>query len=413
MATMAVHRHLDWRDHVPAYLGGAAAATSLVSIAASQILLGMATAALLADRRRIRWLPVGLPLLLFLGWTLVSLAFSPDPAAGFAQIKKFYVYLMPFVVFSALRTLREVRYVAWGWVLGAGLSGAWGILQYARKYFSTPDYFYYAYSNDRITGFMDHWMTFSGTLMMALMITGALLLFSRDRRGTAWMAAAAVVMSIGLLMAFTRTMWAGTAAGALWLLWMKKKWLIALVPVTAGLVLLANPLSVRQRTLEMIQPQPNTFDATSHRQALRATGWEMIKAHPLVGVGPEQVGPHFMQYLPDSVPQPIPDYWYFQHLHNVYYHYAAERGIPAVLALLWFLGWALFDFLRGLRRLPAGSEARWLLHGAVACLIAIMVSGWGEVNLGDSEVLATFLSVVACGYVVLRDPGTDSGASSH
>ncbi len=50
-----------------------------------------------------------LPLLLFMGWTLVSLAFSPDPRGGFPQIKKFYVYLMLWVVFSLIRTLAEVR----------------------------------------------------------------------------------------------------------------------------------------------------------------------------------------------------------------------------------------------------------------------------------------------------------------
>jgi len=33
-----------------------------------------------------------------------------------------------------------------------------------------------------------------------------------------------------------------------------------------------------------------------------------------------------------------------------------------------------------------------------AVIIAVMLSGYYELNLGDSEVLGMFLAVVACGY---------------
>ena len=89
-------------------------------------------------------------------------------------------------------------------------------------------------------------------------------------------------------------------------------------------------------------------------------------------------------------------------MHNIYIHYGAERGIPAMLALLWFFGRMLFDFLSALRKkLPPVNRA--ILCGAVAVVIAIMVEGLVEVNLGDSEVLALFMGVVACGYVAKEE----------
>ena len=118
-----------------------------------------------------------------------------------------------------------------------------------------------------------------------------------------------------------------------------------------------------------------------------------------------------MQYLPARF-KPIPKDWYYGHLHNIYVHFAAERGIPALLALLALLGKALWDFGRGLRRLPASSEARWMLHGAIATILAVMAEGLFELNLGDSEVLAMFLGVVACGYVVLQEAGRAGAADS-
>ena len=55
--------------------------------------------------------------------------------------------------------------------------------------------------------------------------------------------------------------------------------------------------------------------------------------------------------------------------------------------------------LRAVRRLPPGpGEAKFLLNGGVAVVIAIMLAGVFEMNLGDSEVLTLFLAAVACAY---------------
>ena len=90
-------------------------------------------------------------------------------------------------------------------------------------------------------------------------------------------------------------------------------------------------------------------------------------------------------------------------------HYAAERGIPTMLILMWMLIQIIVDFTRGLRALPPGpSDRRFLLHGGIAVVLATMAEGIVELNLGDSEVLTMFLVVVASGYVALeQDPAVD------
>jgi putative inorganic carbon (HCO3(-)) transporter len=70
-----------------------------------------------------------------------------------------------------------------------------------------------------------------------------------------------------------------------------------------------------------------------------------------------------------------------------------------MLMLAWLLLKILYDFLSAVRRLPSGpGEAKFLLHGAIAVVLAIMIAGIFELNLGDSEVLTMFLVVVAAGY---------------
>jgi putative inorganic carbon (hco3(-)) transporter len=385
----------------PLYFAGAAAATTEVSIAASQILLGLAIVSLVLARAKWRWPAVGWPVVAWMGWTLVSLAASGHARAGFPQVKKFYVYLMLFVVYSAVRTLPQIRVVTLAWAAGATLSALWGFGQFVQMYRSTPQFFYFVYTNgNRITGFVDHWMTFSALLMMALLMSGAMLLFGKEPHAR-WLVPALAIIGAGILLSFTRSMWLGSVAGALWLLWWRKKWLVLAVPVLIGIVLLVNPMNVRERTLSAIRTQQGVLDSRAHRAALRRAGWEMIRAHPIVGVGPEQVGPQFMDYLPADLPHPFPTEWYKEHLHNIYVHYAAERGLPALAILLWLLGRALYDFWTAARRTPEKSEERWILHGAIAVVLAVMVSGWTELTLGHSQVLEMFLAVTAFGYIAV------------
>jgi O-antigen ligase len=388
------------RDKAPCYLAGAAAATTIVSIAASQILLGAAIVALLWNWRLLRCPPAAIPLAAFLAWMLVSLAASPDPSGGQKQVLKLFVFTMLIVVFSAIRSLCAIRWILDGWLVGGSLSALLALWQLREFVRNNPDLFYYVYSNGaRVTGFMGHWMTFSGVTVLAMMMTAALILFAKDRSRVKWWIGAFVLMGLGLLASYQRGQWAGAVVGATWLLWSYKRILVVLVPVAVGLLMIVTP--VRERVMGLIRPQAGVLDSTGHRATLRAVGARMIAAHPVVGVGPDQVPLRFREYLPAEIE--IDKNWSTAHLHNIYYHYAAERGLPALAALLWFLGRILYDMARARFR---DENARWVIEGTIACTIAIMVSGWGEVNLGDSEVLAMYLSVVGCGYVVIRLPQT-------
>src|SRR5271170_4396286 len=176
---------MNWlrRNDVPFYLAGAAAVTTLISIRVFEILMAAALIALVVTRRRWRLPPVWLPLSLFLLGTLVSLFASGHIREGLPQVRKFYVYLMLFLVTSAVRAVRDVRGIAIGWAIAATLSSVWALKQFFEKYRAAEKAhrdFYSSYVDARITGFMGHWMTFSAELMMALLIIGAIVFFAQD-----------------------------------------------------------------------------------------------------------------------------------------------------------------------------------------------------------------------------------------
>lgn len=395
--------HTDVLLRAACYLTFASAVTVLFGIAVSQILLALALVCLLLSGAKLRLPPIWLPLTVFLGLTLVSLAFSPDPAGGLPQVRKIYVYTILLASFSVLHDLTLIRRLFLCWAGAGALVAARGLIQYGRKAAEAAALgrsFYDYYMPERITGFMSHWMTFGGQLMLAWLMLAAFLLFGgKAARRSLWIWLLCFgVMAAALLLGWTRSIWMATGMASLYLAWYWRRWWVAAVPVVALIGLLLAPAPVRSRAMSIFQPH-GEVDSNEHRIVTWRTGLRMIEAHPLVGLGPEQVGARFNEYVPRDIPWPLPTGWY-GHLHNIYLHYAAERGIPAMLALLWMLLLMFRDYWRALQRLPAGpSDRRFILHGSIACLIAIMIGGIFELNLGDSEVLTMFLVIASCGYV--------------
>lgn len=392
-----------WRS--AQWLAFASALTILISIAASQILLALAVVALLLSGEKLRLPPIKLPLALFMIGTVLSLAFSGEAAAGLPGVRKFYVFLILLVVFSTFRHLALARTLVLSWAGFGGLVALRGLVQFVDKVREARQlhvsFYDYYVPGIRITGFMSHWMTFSGQEMFALILLVAFLFFapSAFRRGWVWLLCGGLMFA-ALLLGMTRNTWLGFAVAALYLCWFWRRWLVALLPIAGIAVILLAPVAVRERLTSVTSPKQG-IDSNQFRVVTWRTGIEMIRRHPWLGLGPEGVKLHFDEYVPADIPRPLPSGWY-GHLHNIYLQFAAERGIPTMLALMWLLLKVGWDFARRLRTLPPGrSNHRFLLHGGIAVLIATLVAGFFEHNLGDTEVLTMFLVVVACGYLAL------------
>jgi O-antigen ligase len=389
------------------------AAAIMFSIAVSQILLALAFAALLASGEKLRLPRIKWPLALFMLGTLISLALSDDPGAGLPQVRKFFVFLELLVVYSTLRDLKIVRWLFLTWAGIGGLTAVRGMVQFAAKMRQAAELgqiSYSAYVGERITGFTSNWNTYAAEEMLALLMVGAFLLFApRGKRTWVWVLCA-ILMGGAVLLTWTRGVWIAVAVAAGYLVWRRRSWLVVLVPLAVLVAFFVSPAATRARFTSIYNP--TSADSNQFRIVVWRTGLRMIERHPLLGVGPEGVKSHFDEYVPEDIPRPLPTGFY-GHLHNIYLHYAAERGIPTMLVLMWMLLQIGVDFWRGLRTLaPGPNHRRFLLNGGIAVLLATMVEGVVELNLGDSEVLTMFLVVVACGYLAL-DKDTSPGLGAH
>lgn len=386
------------QEHAPLWLATGAAVASPLSIAASQILLGAALLALLVTRTRPAPLRQHLPLILFMAWTALSMALADDPWAGRPQIRKFYVFLILVALGTALRRPFEAARLWLAAIAAATVSALWALAQFVLKYNAAREAgrdFYTAYIADRITGFMSHWMTFGGHMMIFLLGALAFLLFAPHARVKTWVWAAAAILFAALVLNLTRGIWIGTFVGAAYLVRAWRPRLLLATPLLLAVVWFAAPEAVRSRAISIFRPHGDT-DSNSHRIVTWRTGLAMIQEHPLFGVGPENISRQFNHYVPADIPWPLPAGFY-GHLHNIYLQYGAERGLPALALFLWWMVSLARDLKQ--RTAQAAPEWQWLPRAAVAVTIGMLVGGVFEHNLGDSEVLMAFLATLVCGRV--------------
>lgn len=381
----------------------AAAATLIhVSIAASQTLLGLGIILLLVYRRKLEFPRIWPALAVFFLLTLISVFLSPDPWGGRPQIRKFFVFLFIPLLYGVFRVhFDKVYYLVAGWAAAATASGLWGVVQFVQKYRHFKQVgtdFYTGYLERRITGFEGHWMTFGALQLSALSVLLAHWCFAKRKLPT-WAYGSMTVLLLAILLGWTRSIWLAAIPSTLYLIWCWRTKMVLLLPVVLGLLYLVSPQAGKERVQSLVRPHGDT-DSNRHRQVTFLTGIAMIKAHPWFGLGPEQIRQQFDSYMPAEL-KPKPE-GYYGHLHNIFVQYAAERGIPALLVFLWLIGTILWDAFRTLRRLPPGlSDERFMLQAVIAVTIGILVGGLFEFNLGDSEVLMMYVSVVALGYAAI------------
>ena len=329
--------------------------------------------------------PFFMPLVAYAGLTLVSAVFSPDPRASLVDSRQLFLFLIVPVVSHFARGDRANRVL--DVIIALGSAGAlYGILQYAVLGYdslsASPD------SHGRPVGFLSHWMTFSGVLMLVTCASISRLLYVQKE--WVWPAIAVPALVAALVLSLTRNAWLGTIAAVLVLFAIRNWRLLLVVPVAALIIILASPGAVLTR----INSIGDTSDlANRDRLAMLRMGANMVKDHPLTGVGPEMIERVYAEYRDPMAVNPTNP-----HLHNVPMQIAAERGLPALAAWLWFVVVATRDLWRQLLSGPAKA----LSAAGLAAMISMFVAGQFEYNFGDSEFLMLLLGLITLPWAATR-----------
>jgi O-antigen ligase len=199
------------------------------------------------------------------------------------------------------------------------------------------------------------------------------------------------VVATSLILNFTRGVWLGCVVATLYLVARWKPRTLWVIPVLVIVAYLAAPSLIRRRVSLAFHPREDP--ALAIRLEMWGASLRMIREHPWVGVGPGSIPLVYTEYLP---PGATPMIGYHDHLHDSFLQLAAERGLPCLIAWLWFMLALAWQTLRIRRRL---SRLRWVADAALAAWLAFFAEGFFEFNFGTSPVLMVFLFVMSTPFI--------------
>jgi O-antigen ligase len=361
---------------------GIALSYAVLSIGALTALWAARGRASIASRLRTPGAAVVLvPLGAYLVLTAASVVLSYRPARSLDGLVDLLT-LSPLVLgLLFVRGERRVRLVATCLVLlGVGLA-AYGFLESLVGKGGLE-------LDRRIHGPFSHYQTLAGVLLPCdLLALASLAHRPSPRRFLTW--GALLLVSAALVLGLTRGAWVALAVALLLLLLLRSPRALLWVAPVAVVLLLVAPLRVVERAASIFDP----YDSSNYdRLCMAWTGLLMIEERPLFGVGPNMVEELYPIYRHPTAPR-----LERPHLHNTFLQVAAERGVPALGALVaLFAGSAVLAW-RGFRREGGFRGARadlWV--GALLGMVAFAVAGLFEDNWGDTEVqrILLFLLVV-------------------
>ena len=219
--------------------------------------------------------------------------------------------------------------------------------------------------------------TLGGMMVFSIIWTLAYFIYSGDKRKLL-LGLALFLMSLALIFSSSRGAWLG-AIGALisYGFWEKKaRFKVAIVLLGAGILLVSFP-SLRSRLISMVHL---FHPLTRERVYIWESTWNMIKAHPLVGVGMGNFPFVYEKYMVKEATILNPSF-----AHNIFFQIWAEGGLlplfsfTGIVVITFLKGFRLIRFFSGFRRTVAVASfsalVGILIHNQVDCTLYSMHVG--------------------------------------
>ena len=304
---------------------------------------------------------------------------SPEPALGWSEIRHMLLIAAVFFVLPALHT-SDLLKVWKGILVTSAISSlfligefVWRVFYYHREISAGGDVGLYLRSG----GLLHHWMVY-GTVEI-LVVAGLLSFWTvyREDRQRWWPVVAITVAAI--VLSLTRMVWLTCLLMlVINMVWRRSKWLWALPLLPFAIYLLA-PTAVRLRVAKSIDP---AYYSNSERLQMLRVGWQMVRDHPVTGVGPGRIDKLYTSYLAPQDPIPA----YHGHLHNNVAQIAAQFGIPVTLTAFLFVAVLFRDLLKA-RKIAKTRDDRFLAQTAILALTGFLFAGLFEYTYGHSLAL--------------------------
>ncbi len=249
----------------------------------------------------------------------------------------------------------------------------------------------------RITGFQDIWMTYAGLLMLGIVVTCSILMFTFNKWRDSWLVVLLALMAAAVILSLTRNAWIGAMAGVAVIAFMRKPISLVIVPALAVAVFLFAPTGVQDRIASVVDLQD---DSNRERLLLWRAGAKIWADYPVFGVGQNSFPLVYPEYRDPSVLEPE-----ISHLHNNFLEIGVERGTIGLLTWISIWATALLVMVKAWLKRGDDTVVEMALAASIGSITAFLAAGVFEYNFGDSEIQMLVYFILAIGMAASAPKG--------
>lgn len=348
--------------------------------------------------------PLALPFLVYAGWGLVASLNGVGIARSLHQWRSDFIFLIFWILLFSFRlNPRARRWAVSAFAVGMAFMALSGLFQSAMFYWFPELNKSMVHSSIGVVrrfSLLEHhgWRVHGpiNTMTFAeVMALGGLAMLGLWP-GRFWLGTALGALCFAALFASgTRGPFLGMVAGMLTFIFgivrlRRRLALRIFLPLAAACAILFISPSVWGRLKTAFHAEQNM-----DRLVMWRVGLNLLKDHPLTGVGISHVVTFWPKYFTDEWRKFFPyqqDLW--SDVHNLYLQQAAERGIPGLAILLALLAAMIFSSWKMWRSKAHAVDGDISLC-LVASLVAFLIMNITESALQDAEVIMTIYFLMA------------------
>lgn len=248
------------------------------------------------------------------------------------------------------------------------------------------------------SAFFSHHQTFANVYLLIFSVALSLSLLPMRLAPRLLAFAGTAMLGLAVFVSYTRGIWLASLASILFIFANRnrKAFIRVMVIMAVSLtVMLSIPSTYSSRARSIFDLKRNI-----DRLLIWETSWDMLRDHPILGIGPGM----YRQQQDAYAPQVATVGFSRIHAHNSYLQLAVERGVFALMAFAWLWGVVLRMAFRSMASMRGRENFRHAaVRGATAGVIGFLIDGLFQNNFGDSEVSALVFLLAGVIYVFRRE----------
>ena len=131
-----------------------------------------------------------------------------------------------------------------------------------------------------------------------------------------------------------------------------------------------------------------SYPSIKSRLVIWQSAWEILKDHPLIGIGPGMFQKYYLDYQPRFEPYPE---WAVPQPHNIFLAFWLQTGLLGLIGLVWLLAVFFRETKKGLNP----GQGSILMIILMAAMIYVIVHGLVDTTYWKNDLAIIFWLITA------------------